>query len=122
MITAGKLYFINNSSTEDSVRQLAELFSSGKINPNDITSAHVKYDCDVGVGPMNSARYFPLTLKGDRVEIHVSCVTAGYRGTGPHGTIEALRMAGFNITPGIEKAIFTRKCIDRYFWKKEGAN
>ena len=122
MITAGKLYFIKNSSTEDSLRQLSRLFTSGQVKSDDIKSAHIKYDCDVGVGPMGSTRYYPLTLKGDRVEIHISCVTAGYRGNGPHGTIEALRVAGFDVTEEIEKTIFTRKHIDRYFWKKEGVN
>lgn len=118
MIKKGKLYFIINSSTEESIRDLKELFDSGKVKKDMLRHAQLHYNPSMQM-PRKSGPYYPLTLKGKDVVIRVSCVSTGYKGVGPNGAIQALRLAGFKVPEQGEKLIYTKENINLYFWKEE---
>ena len=106
-----------NRSTSESIQELKQLFAEGKISPDQLTSAHIKYDCKKGVGLYGAPGYYPLKFSGKK-EVWVSCVTSGYNGEGPHGTIEALKIAGFVVTERTEDLIHTIKKMDHFLFKR----
>lgn len=106
---------VYNTLTSASVSELQRHIIHHLILPEQFTTARVNYDVRKGI-PCDEERYdnpayYPLKFfSGSNVkepeEIWVSCCNAGYPGTGPHGTLECLRMMGFNISKEQEEELF----------------
>ena len=108
---------ILSSCTSDSLEELHEVFWKGIVDQKAITTAHIKYNTNVGIGDYDGPNYYPLVFGGNGIRLMVSCVTSGYRGQGPRGTIEALKMAGFNVSDKVKEIIYTVKNLDYYLYK-----
>ena len=112
------LYF---HTTENAINALKKLIDDKLISPEDFPEAVIKYR--VGFLPdaePDNPHYFPLKFYDKRgtQEIWVSSVNAGYRGTGPHGTLEALKLMGFELTNNEKEEIFTNKNINLQLLKR----
>ena len=106
---------VYNTLTSASVSELQRHIIHHLILPEQFTTARVDYDVRKGIpcdeGHYNNPAYYPLKFfSGLNVkepeEIWVSCCNAGYSGTGPHGTLECLRMMGFNLSEKQEEELF----------------
>ena len=105
---------VYNTMTSASVSELQRHIIHHLILPEQFTTARVDYDVRKGIpcdeGHYDNPAYYPLKFfsesRKEPEEIWVSCCTAGYPGTGPHGTLECLRMMGFNISKEQEEELF----------------
>lgn len=102
-------------TTCDSVKALEKLVVDHLVLPERFTTALVDYTiskcipCDTN--RYEKASFYPLKFATPQdaknyEEVWVSCCNAGYSGTGPHGTLECLRMMGFNISEKQEEELF----------------
>lgn len=91
---------------EDSVMSLLK---SGFVSK----TARISYNINHGLPRLEGTNNYPLILNGmlgnAPVKIHVTSVTAGYGGTGPHTMVDILKAAGFNFE---ESEILTDKMAD----------
>ncbi len=117
IICKGNWFIIRNGSTSDSIKDLQMIFENGTVKKEDVYQAHIEYDTR-RLPDYDTPDYYPLKMSGDKVMIWVSCVSSGYRGEGPNGMIEALKIAGFNVTERTEELIQSIKKTDHYLFKK----
>lgn len=75
--------------------------------------ARVSYNLKKGLPSTEDTENYPLILEGTlnraSVDVHVTSVTAGYGGTGPHTMVHILNEAGFKFE---ESDILTDKLAD----------
>lgn len=116
---------IFNYYTEPSVEELRQLVEKKVIVPEKYTYASVDYNANEGfpVGEteelFRNPDFFPLKFYADNnnVELWVSGVSAGYHGTGPRGTLDALEILGFKLTEDQEYELTSRKDIHFIYYK-----
>lgn len=112
------LYF---STTDSSIEGLLKLIKDNLLNPEEFCEAVIKYQVgQLPDGDPDNPSNYPLKFYNrlGTTEIWVSSVSAGYRGTGPHGTVEALRIMGFELTEEEKEEIFTNKRINMQLLKR----
>lgn len=110
---------IFNYYTEASLAELRNLIETKRILPERYSHARVDYDVYNGIPHGDSAElfnnrsFFPLKFfnEDDWEELWISGVTAGYDGTGPRGTIEALKLLGFTLTESQLEELTTVKNV-----------
>ena len=104
-------------STATSIEALKQAIKEHKVNPYEFTYANIDYDANIGIGAKNSPRFYPLKV-GNRVSsLWIPHVTSGYRGEGPWGMIEALKILKFDIDEDRKAMIFAVKRLDVNFCK-----
>jgi len=108
---------INFTSTSEALTHLKNLIQREVIHPEDFKLAQLSYNAHEGLGECGTPKYFPLKFIGEYMEVWVSSVAAGYRGEGPHGTIEALNLMGFEMDDEMKEVIFTKKVTAEIFNK-----
>lgn len=104
-------------STDTALEALRKAIHEHKIDIYSITYAHIEYDASVGIGLRKSAKFYPLKVGNNVFTLWIPYVTSGYRGEGPCGMIEALRMLGFDIDYAKETMIFSIKHLDVNLYK-----
>lgn len=76
-------------------------------------TARISYNLKKGLPLPEDTDSYPLILEGQlggsSVSVHVTAVTAGYGGTGPHAMVEVLKEAGFKFE---ESDILTDRLAD----------
>lgn len=106
-----------NFTTADTLAELQRHIKYNVINPAYYVLAKVDYNAHVGLPcgetdeVIHNENYYPLKFisYNGREELWLSCVTAGYSGEGPHGTLKALRLMGFDVPGDREEELFTIK-------------
>ncbi len=93
------IYILSGGCTDRALTGLEERIKSGKINPGDYNQAELMYEEIYDSHNIKKPSNYPLKFYSNygKKQIWVSGVTAGYRGTGPCGSITALRMMGFSV-------------------------
>jgi len=113
--------FLFFGSTDAALKCLTKLINDNLVIPDEFNEAVITYDCAKGIGcdELDSSSY-PLRFysRDKKNELWLSAVSAGYYGTGPHGTLRALALMGFEITKKEEEEIFTNKKINLRIEKK----
>lgn len=107
----------NVFSTETSIEALKLAIKEHKISPFDITYAHIDYDANCGLGAKGSERFYPLKVGNRAFSLWIPYVTSGYRGEGPCGMIDALKLLKFDIDSDRQAMIFAVKRLDVNFYK-----
>ena len=104
------IIFVNEYSTDKSVYSVEKLLRSGNISKEDFTKAEIDYDCSKGLDcdEDGKPKNFPLKVSGNKKTLLVTGVTAGYGGTGPHGTLKILDMLGFGLSEEAEEKVLTK--------------
>ena len=102
--------FVNEFSTDKAIFAVEKLIRSGNIKATAFNRAEIDYDCAKGLDwdSNGTPTMFPLKIYGEKISLLVTGVTAGYGGTGPHGTIKIMKMLGFNLTEDDEIKILTK--------------
>lgn len=116
---------IFNYTTEDTLAELEKHIRYGLVNPDDFIQAIIYYNANKGLPSdapeklLNNTEYYPLRFisRDGSEELWLSCVTAGYHGEGPHGTVKAMELMGFKLTDAQKDVIFTRKIVNLIYTK-----
>lgn len=112
---------IFETSTDASLNELKARINSGLFRPQDFDFVKIDYNCFEGLpyASPNNPDYYPVKFisNSENIEVWLSAVSAGYRGEGPHGTVEALRIMGFELTEYDKEQIFTTKNAHLTFTK-----
>ena len=104
--------FIKEVTTERAVEALKSLIKINMISPELYNVCEVHYDIEKGL----DENTYPVVFIGEYPflpqhltppVIKMSGVTAGYGGEGPHGTLEALELMGFNVDPYVRANILS---------------
>lgn len=92
--------------TDTAIEMLDENIMDGTIIPEEFNRASLCYKKLASDNPTDPDEY-PLKVYSEdgKTEVWISGITTGYRGTGPHGTVQALMLMGFEIDP--ERDVFT---------------
>ena len=104
--------YIDEPYTENAIQALKECIVKGQINPANFETAIVVYDCNEGINENpESMSHYPLRFRSDKQDafVFVSGVTAGYGGTGPHGTVSCLEIMGFELTEAQKTSVLTKE-------------
>lgn len=108
-----QIHAIYNGSTEQVIEELRRHIKNGLIDPSQYNQVNIQYSLS---GPIPSAdtqnpKFYPVkfTSQDKKEQVWISCVTTGYMGEGPRGTLNALKLMGFEPSPLVENAIFSDK-------------
>lgn len=104
-------------STASSIEALKQAIKDQKINPYELTYANIDYDANIGIGSKNSSRFYPLKVGNRLYSIWIPYVTSGYRGEGPCGMLEALKLLKFDVDEARKAMILAVKQLDVNFYK-----
>ena len=113
-LTKGEaIIYVDECITDNALAGLKRCIEKGQIDPSKFDKAHIYYDCLKGLdlNPEYITGHYPLMFidsKNGRY-VHVSGVTAGYGGTGPHGTLKCLEIMGFELSEEEKKSVLTKK-------------
>ena len=100
-----KKILIQTGYTDKTIEELASLIQLGKIKIDKFEEAELEYDCLNHNPSADERTTYPLRFFGKKFEVWVADVAAGFKGTGPLGAIEILKMFGFDVTDDRCKAI-----------------
>lgn len=101
-----KKILIQTGYTDKTIEELAFLIQLGKIKIDKLEEAELEYDNNLNRNSSSDERtVYPLRFFGKKLEVWVADVAAGFKGTGPLGAIEILKMFGFDVTDDQRKAI-----------------
>lgn len=117
-VCTGSYYLNGDGTTDKALEELRYLVKEKFINPANFTKATLRYNAHRGLGNEGTEEFYPLKFENDgKGEVWVSSVTAGYRGAGPRGTLEALKLMGFTVDEEMEKVILEKKITNEVFTK-----
>lgn len=112
-----KVFTIDEGTTDGAIRELRELITLKKVIPEDFLVATLRYNAHNGLGAKGTSDFYPLKFISGEDEVWVSSVNAGYEGRGPHGTLEALELMGFNISERVKTIVLGKKVTNELFIK-----
>ena len=105
---------VDEYSTENAIEALNRLIRHGMIHPDDYISCDIDYDVTIGINwdaGTDSPEHYPVKFhpaSKNGYHVWITSLTAGYGGTGPHGTLDALKLMGFHVTESEEHKILTQ--------------
>ena len=86
--------------TDPALEMLEKHIIDATIIPEEYNRAHLCYKQLASDNPDDPDEYPLKCYSADgKKEVLISGITTGYRGAGPHGTVQALMLMGFDINP-----------------------
>jgi len=105
--------FIKETTTDRAISALKALIAENYIFPDLYNTVRISYDTSKGLGydtyPVVFSGEYSFLPENERPPvIFMSGVTAGYAGEGPHGTLTAMELMGFNVDDSIKHQVLSR--------------
>ena len=107
ILDAPRPIIIDRPYTDEAILALKAEIKARPIRTSDYTLCKITYatrDMQGCVAFYGDPSVRPIKITGG--------LTAGYGGTGPHGTVEALKLLGFRLTEAVEDLVYSKAPVD----------